>query len=239
MQVAVLIPTYNRAGLLEQACQSLLNQTHQDWHAYIADDGSSVMPQPPTDPRFTFVRYTHGGLARNFNRLLKMWEAGGQERATWLGDDDILLPMALERMIAHQTADVVFSDLIYTNMAPLDEHFMGIAEGWGRRTCDPRRYSLDAASFHDNFNMGTAFMSRNVLAAPRFDTRFTTGIEDLLWLYGLFVHGCTFDHFPEVTKYYRIHDGNNSNVQRMIERPEYAIESALLEQTVHELREGR
>lgn len=130
MQVAVLIPTYNRAGLLEQACQSLLNQTHQDWHAYIADDGSSVMPQPPTDPRFTFVRYTHGGLARNFNRLLKMWEAGGQERATWLGDDDILLPMALERMIAHQTADVVFSDLIYTNMAPLDEHFTGIAEGW-------------------------------------------------------------------------------------------------------------
>lgn len=239
MEVAVLIPTYNRAEFLEQACRSLLNQTYPYWRAYIADDGSSVMPQPPTDPRFTFVRYNHGGLARNFNRLLKLWEDGGQVRATWLGDDDILLPMALEQMVAHQTADVVFSDLIYTNMAPLDEHFMGLAEGWGRRTCDPTRYTLDIKTFDDNFNMGTAFMSRRVLEAPRFDTRFTTGIEDSLWLYGLFVHGCTFDHFPMVTKYYRIHDGNNSNVQRMIQRPEYAIESILLERAAQELRERR
>lgn len=236
MQIAVLIPTYNRPVFLEQACRSLLNQSHQDWHAYVADDGSDVMPQPPADPRFTFVHYTHGGLARNLNRLLRMWEIGGQERATWLGDDDILLPTALEQMIAHQTADVVFSDLIYTDMKPLDAHFMGIAKGSGRRTCDPSRYTRDMASFHDNFNMGTAFMSRKVLDAPRFDTRFTTGMEDGLWLYGLFLYGCTFDHFPIVTKYYRIHEGNNSNPERMRMRPEYERESALIAETAQKLR---
>lgn len=236
MTIAVLIPSYNRPEFLPLACESLLRQTYQHWHAYIADDGSASFPNIPNDARFSVQRFPHQGLAKNFNALLKMWERGGQARATWLGDDDMLLPTALADMVEHETADVVFSDLLVTDMNPLDAHIAGTAKGNYRRTCDPSKFTEDFTSFHNNFNMGTGYMSRRVLDNPRFDERFTTGMEDGLWLYSLFMRGITFDHFPIATKYYRIHPGNNSRLDRLMHNPRYAEESAMLYAEVEMLR---
>lgn len=41
MQVDVIVPTYNRAHVLERAIQSVLSQTYQDFILHIVDDGST------------------------------------------------------------------------------------------------------------------------------------------------------------------------------------------------------
>lgn len=237
LTIAVLLPTYNRPEFLPQACDSLLRQTYPYWHAYVSDDGSAIPAVAPNDSRFSMVHHPHGGLAVNFNRLLKMWRLGGQERATWLGDDDILLPDALENMVAHQTADVVFSDLRLTNMIPLESHIQGTATKGTLRSCDPSTYSEDFfGTFKNNFNMGTGFVSRRVLDMPGFDERFTTGMEDGIWPYSLFMHGISFDHFPIVTKYYRIHPKNNSRVENIQAQAGYAADQALLPVALAEIQ---
>jgi hypothetical protein len=39
--LSIIIPTYNRASLLDEALTSLRNQTFQNWEAIVVDDGSS------------------------------------------------------------------------------------------------------------------------------------------------------------------------------------------------------
>ena len=38
---SIIIPTYNRAKLLEVAIQSVIDQTFKDWELVIIDDGST------------------------------------------------------------------------------------------------------------------------------------------------------------------------------------------------------
>ncbi|MDP3580287.1 MAG: glycosyltransferase, partial [Ignavibacteria bacterium] len=39
--VSIILPTFNREGLLPRAVNSVLNQTFTDWELLIIDDGSS------------------------------------------------------------------------------------------------------------------------------------------------------------------------------------------------------
>ena len=39
--VAILMSTYNGEQFLDEQIKSIINQTYQDWHLYIRDDGSS------------------------------------------------------------------------------------------------------------------------------------------------------------------------------------------------------
>ena len=56
----VIMPTYNQAGFIRRAIQSLLNQTLQEWELIIINDGStdatcSYVTPFLTDKRFTYV----------------------------------------------------------------------------------------------------------------------------------------------------------------------------------------
>jgi glycosyltransferase involved in cell wall biosynthesis len=96
-QVSVIIPTYNRAQLLAEAIDSVLNQTFSDFELIIVDDGS-------TDHTADVVRSYHDqrihycpqgkqerGAARNRGVALSQGEY-----LTFLDDDDWYMPCKLE-----------------------------------------------------------------------------------------------------------------------------------------------
>ncbi len=117
MRVSIVIPTYERAGFVETAVESVLRQEHADLELLVVDDGSTdgtaaVLERiaERTDPaRFRWWRHDNVGQSETINR--------GFARATgellgYLSSDDYLLPGAVERLVAaaqeHPDADVVY-----------------------------------------------------------------------------------------------------------------------------------
>jgi glycosyltransferase involved in cell wall biosynthesis len=75
--VTVVMPTYNRADLIADSIQSVLDQTYQNWELIIADDGSTDDTEKIistfTDTRIQYYRFEHdGGFGTARNRGIKL-----------------------------------------------------------------------------------------------------------------------------------------------------------------------
>lgn len=99
--ISVTIATYNRAHLLPRAINSVLNQTYQNFELIIVDDGSTDQTKEViksfTDERIIYYRHEKnmGYLtARNTG-----WDLAKGCYNCQLGDDDELLPNALETIV--------------------------------------------------------------------------------------------------------------------------------------------
>jgi glycosyltransferase involved in cell wall biosynthesis len=121
--VAVIIPTYNRAKLVVQALDSILNQTRRPDAVVVIDDGStddtaSVLKRYGN--RIRYLRQENSGKAAALNRAM----AAVDSDYVWImDDDDVALPDALERhlafLAAHPEADFSYSPLyMFTGDAP-------------------------------------------------------------------------------------------------------------------------
>ena len=70
--VSIVIPTYNHAEFLQQALQSVVNQTFQNWEAIIVNnfssDGTLQIIEQFDEPRFKVINYhNHGVIAASRN----------------------------------------------------------------------------------------------------------------------------------------------------------------------------
>ena len=99
--VSVVIPTYNRAGLLPRAMDSALAQTYDDLELVVVDDGSTddteAVVRGYDDPRVRYVAHeTNRGanVARNTGI-----EAAEGEYVAFLDSDDEWLPRKIERQV--------------------------------------------------------------------------------------------------------------------------------------------
>lgn len=123
-QITVIMPTYNaRPDYLIAAIKSCQDQSWQNWELIVVDDGSTnqtpelVKAVAQTDERIHLLQHT-------FNRKLPAALNTGLAAAsgafiTWLSDDDLLRPLALERM--HHFLEVNPDyDLVYTDYSLID-----------------------------------------------------------------------------------------------------------------------
>ena len=77
--VTVIVPTYRRTALLEEALESVLQQTVEDFECIVVDDASPEKIDVPRDPRLTVVRrQRNGGAAAAWNTGILA------ARGTWL-----------------------------------------------------------------------------------------------------------------------------------------------------------
>lgn len=126
--VSVVIPTYNRAGFLPDALESLRNQTFQDFEVVLVDDGSTDDTQETVRQylranrellkRVRYFRFEkNGGIPRALN---KGYELARGTYLCQLSSDDWLQPEKLERthayLLAHPRCGLVYSDYEFVDL---------------------------------------------------------------------------------------------------------------------------
>lgn len=97
--ISVIIPTYNRPGLLQRAVQSVLNQTYQNFEIIVVDDNSDDDLSEITrqDSRIQFLRNEENRGA-NYSRNKGAHAAKG-EFLNFLDDDDEFYPEKLKKQL--------------------------------------------------------------------------------------------------------------------------------------------
>lgn len=116
--VSVILPTYNRAHLIDRAIKSVLNQTYHNFEIIVVDDGSSDATKSVVnlfkDKRLKYIKY-HQNRGACF-----AWNAGIKEsQAKYIAfqdSDDEWLPTKLEKHL--ESFEVVSSKVgvVYTDM---------------------------------------------------------------------------------------------------------------------------
>lgn len=121
--VSVIIPTYNRAHLIGQSIQSVLDQTYQDFELIVVDDGSSdptaEMVRSFADPRIHYLRHEKNrGAAASRNTGIA---AARGEYTAFLDSDDEWLPDKLEKQMKAFGNLPSVVGMVYTDMWRISE----------------------------------------------------------------------------------------------------------------------
>ncbi|MBF8150981.1 glycosyltransferase family 2 protein [Winogradskyella sp. F6397] len=96
--ISIIIPTYNRAHLIGETLNSIIDQNYTNWECIIVDDGSTdntikvIEGYCRKDNRFQYYqrpenRLSGGNAARNYG-----YEMSQGEFVNWFDSDDIMLP---------------------------------------------------------------------------------------------------------------------------------------------------
>jgi glycosyltransferase involved in cell wall biosynthesis len=102
MNIDIIITTYKRYDILQEALKSVENQSYPHWRCWIAEDGESKETFEAVKPflednRFTYLPGTHAGIpAVPRNRGIRR---GVAQHITFLDDDDLWLPQKLEYQV--------------------------------------------------------------------------------------------------------------------------------------------
>lgn len=112
-KVSIILPTYNRVGLILETIDSILNQTYKNWELIIIDDGSDDNTEQVVseikDERIQFYKAGRIGIVGKIKNI-------GIEKATgeliaFIDSDDLWAKTKLEKQTAalHQYPDAGFS----------------------------------------------------------------------------------------------------------------------------------
>lgn len=108
---SIVIPTYNRAMLLQRCLESIIAQTYKNWEAIIVDnyseDNTEEVVKSFNDSRIIYVKnHNYGVIAVSRNKAIDMAKG---EWITFLDSDDCWFPNKLETILDY-TKDY---DLVY------------------------------------------------------------------------------------------------------------------------------
>lgn len=206
--VSAVLPTYNRAGYLAEAVQSVLAQTVADWELVVVDDGSTDETQwilsKFVDDRITVLKAEHQGQ----NQTIRT----GVERATapliaFLSDDDRLAPNALELYLRELEDDVA---VLYGGclIEWVDSIFGGQAAQRTYRAPEPATNLPD-----HNVVWGCLFRKSMYDAIGGWPRRWEVAGDYGFWLTA-YANGYRFKPVHAATYLYRYHRGGQTYTKR-------------------------
>ena len=197
--VSVVMPAYNAAAFIEEAIDSVVKQTLQNWELIVIDDCSKdntrdvVLAVAEKDSRVRLAcNEQNMGVAKTRNRGLEM--CGGQYVAL-LDSDDYWKPTLLEKMIAR--AEETTADIVYCSYEMVDEQ--------GEKVCNdfvvPPETSFEESIVRSVITCSTVLMTSKLAKENRFPVNMYH--EDIALWFQLLRDGAVARGVPEVLAAYR------------------------------------
>ncbi|MGI6460206.1 MAG: glycosyltransferase family 2 protein [Candidatus Hydrogenedentales bacterium] len=207
-EVSVIIPTYNRAGFVVEAVNSVLSQTFDDLEVVVVNDGSSDetarVLENFNDPRVKPIHQANAGRSTARNRGFA--ESSGQF-IVFLDDDDLFLPEKLEKQVnflrENPDTGLVASGF---NFVEADGQIIQIFRPWkhvpvlGWRSC-----IIEFGALH----LSAVLIRRAAL--QHMGVLFQNGqevFEDTDFFFRLSLTDCQMAWLKEIVCSYRLHDTN-------------------------------
>lgn len=204
--ISVIIPTYNSSRYIEEALESILNQTYRKTEIIVVDDGSidntkDILKRYIDQGKILYIKKENGGPASARNTGIKI--ATGNYIAL-LDADDVWKSDKLEKqMILLKFNDF---DLTYT------KRFI-IGGETETEKCDDNEKTGIIDLIRSNYIINSSVVAKtDVFRGGYFDEdKKLFAVEDYdLWLRQAF-RGCSFGHLPEKLTGYRIHSNQISS----------------------------
>jgi len=208
--VSVIIPTYNRAHVVDRAIRSVLHQTFQDFEVIVVDDGSTDSTLEAIkcfqDPRLRYIRH-NGNRGGSAARNTGIEDAAG-EYVAFLDSDDEWLPEKLEKQVQLLQGSDSSVGAVYTGFIIIDEH------GERTTTSIPKCRGAILGELFSANRVGTAssvMVKREcILQVGVFDPAMPSCQDWDMWI-RLAKH-YKFDFIPEALVYY--HFGHNGQITK-------------------------
>lgn len=206
-KISVIMPTYNRANIIEKSIQSILNQTYKDFELLILDDGSTdhtkeVIKKYLSDSRVKYYYHENQGEAETVNYG---WSLAKGEYFTQVNSDDTLTPNSFEVMVKQMDKHKKYV-LAYPDFNFIDENdkiiFTTKSPDWKFEKA-LKSFSCYAASA-GTFIRRKAFKDWKKIKRSRFKH-----INDIEMYWDMALVG-NFLHIGEVLANWRVHSGQIS-----------------------------
>lgn len=213
-KVSVLIPTYNYARFLNEAIESVLNQTFTDFELVIVDNNSTdntkeVVDKYSNDKRLRYYKNeTNIGIIGNFNKCL---EYANGDYIKYLMADDLFHKQLLEKFVAvmeeYPNVSLVtsYNEIFGTKKKQRRTQFNNLHSG---------EEIIHECLMNGRGNMigePTSVMFRKKhLGSQGFNPEYTALTDLNLWL-RLLTKGDGF-FIPEVLSYFRMHETQTTNL---------------------------
>jgi hypothetical protein len=156
MKVSVIIPCHNRGGFLKETCDSIANQTHENWEVLIINDGSTDNTEEISieicnnDNRFRYFGKNNGGVSSARN--LGLDNATG-DYIQFLDSDDLLEPTKFEKSVKSNVDLCITNFEMFSNkrLAPFcklegeEFTYKNVLMNWDVKFCIPIHCGLFSA----------------------------------------------------------------------------------------------
>jgi glycosyltransferase involved in cell wall biosynthesis len=199
-KVSVIIPCYNQGAYLEEAVDSVLAQTFQDFEILVVDDGSTDedtvnVLKGYTRPKTRVIRTENQGLSAARNNGIR--EAKGAYILPFDADDKIgpgYLDDAVRILDRHPEIGIVYCEAAY----------FGVRGGrW-----DLPEYSLDKILNHNVIFCTALFRKADWEAVGGYNVNMVYGWEDWDFWLSLIHRGLKVYRIPKVHFYYRLREAS-------------------------------
>lgn len=214
--IDILMATYQGAPYLETQINSILNQTYQDWHLWVGDDGSTDDTKNIVlsfqDPRITLLPGNERfGVIGNFSRLMS---CGTAPYIMFSDQDDFWFPNKIEKTLKkmhdlEQQHGAQTPLLVHTDLQVVDGELTPIAPSfWTYAHLDSQRFVTLNRLLAQNVVTGCTMM----LNRPLLEMARPIPVDVCMHDWWIALTASTFGSIgiiPEATMAYRQH-GKNS-----------------------------